>query len=31
MVTYHVEQGLIPTAIPIEDLFAEPTLVEFKI
>jgi 4,5-dihydroxyphthalate decarboxylase len=31
MVTYHVEQGLIPKAIPLEELFAEPTLVEFKI
>ena len=31
MVTYHVEQGLIPTAIPVEELFAEPTLVEFTI
>lgn len=31
MVTYHVEQGLIPRAIPIDQLFAEPTLVEFKI
>lgn len=31
MVAYHVEQGLIPKSIPIEQLFAEPTLVEFKI
>jgi 4,5-dihydroxyphthalate decarboxylase len=31
MVAYHVEQGLIPKAIPVEELFAEPTLVEFRI
>jgi 4,5-dihydroxyphthalate decarboxylase len=31
MVAYHVEQGIIPKAIPVEALFAEPTLVEFKI
>jgi len=31
MVTYHVEQGLIPKPIAVEELFAEPTLVEFKI
>jgi 4,5-dihydroxyphthalate decarboxylase len=31
MVAYHVEQGIIPKAIPVEELFAESTLVEFKI
>jgi 4,5-dihydroxyphthalate decarboxylase len=31
MVTYHVEQGLIPAVIPVEQLFAPSTLVEFKI
>lgn len=31
MVAYHVEQGIIPEAIPVAQLFAEPTLVEFKI
>jgi 4,5-dihydroxyphthalate decarboxylase len=31
MVQYHVEQGLIPKPIPIEALFAKPTLDEFKI
>ena len=31
MVAYHVEQGIIPKPIPVEQLFAESTLVEFKI
>jgi 4,5-dihydroxyphthalate decarboxylase len=31
MVQYHVEQGLIPKPIPIESLFAAPTLNEFKV
>ena len=31
MVQYHVEQGLIPKTIPIEDLFATPTLDEFRV
>jgi 4,5-dihydroxyphthalate decarboxylase len=31
MVSYHVEQGLIAKPVPVEELFAEPTLVEFKI
>jgi 4,5-dihydroxyphthalate decarboxylase len=31
MVAYHVEQGIIPRAIPVEELFAPSTLVEFKI
>lgn len=31
MVAYHVEQGIIPRAFSVEELFAEPTLVEFKI
>ena len=31
MVAYHVEQGIIPRATPVEELFAESTLVEFKI
>ena len=31
MVAYHVEQGIIQKAIPVEQLFAESTLVEFKI
>lgn len=31
MVAYHVEQGLIPEPIPVAKLFAESTLVEFKI
>ncbi|MEA2642141.1 MAG: 4,5-dihydroxyphthalate decarboxylase [Chloroflexota bacterium] len=31
MVQYHVEQELIPRAIPIEELFATPTVNEFKI
>jgi 4,5-dihydroxyphthalate decarboxylase len=31
MVQYHVEQGLIPRVIPVEELFAESTLVEFKV
>jgi 4,5-dihydroxyphthalate decarboxylase len=31
MVAYHVEQGIIPKAIPVEELFAESTLVEYRI
>jgi len=31
MVAYHAEQGIIPEAMPVEELFAESTLVEFKI
>jgi 4,5-dihydroxyphthalate decarboxylase len=31
MVSYHVEQGLIPQPIPVEKLFAVSTIVEFKI
>jgi 4,5-dihydroxyphthalate decarboxylase len=31
MMAYHVEQGLIPKAIPIEEMFAPSTLAEFKI
>jgi 4,5-dihydroxyphthalate decarboxylase len=31
MVQYHVEQGLIPQALPIERLFAPSTLDEFRI
>lgn len=31
MVQYHVEQGLIPEPVPVEQLFAEPTLAEFRV
>ena len=31
MVRYHVEQGLIPRETPLDELFAESTLVEFKV
>lgn len=31
MVSYHVEQGLMPKPIPVDELFAEPTRVEFRI
>jgi 4,5-dihydroxyphthalate decarboxylase len=31
MVAYHVEQGIIPRTIPVEELFAESTLAEYKI
>jgi hypothetical protein len=31
MVSYHVEQGLIPQPIPVEKLFAVSTIVEFRI
>jgi hypothetical protein len=31
MVQYHVEQGLIPQALPLESIFAPATLDEFRI